>query len=247
MAANLSTPADPQLISFNTLRRIVGLLGISFPFTMIIGTVCFSECKEIQSSISIYYHTDMRNIFVGFLCAIALFLYSYKGYETVDNIMANLAGIFALGLAFIPTSAQDPLTSCIRNPFDNPAINSIHYVCAGGFLLSLAFFSLYLFRKGDKFMASTRQKRIRNRLYCSMGIIMLICMALIVIYLIARPPALKKLHPVFWLETIALICFGISWFVKGKTLLADEETRLNPPAYYQSVMYLRRLFNFKRM
>jgi hypothetical protein len=240
MAENINKTVDPQLISFNTLRRIVGILGISFPFAMIIGTVCFSECQEIQSSISVYYHTDMRNIFVGFLCVIALFLYSYKGYETVDNIMANLAGIFALGLAFIPTSVKDPLTSCIRNPFDNPAINSIHYACAGGFLLSLAFFSIYLFRKEDKFKAPTGQKRVRNRLYLSMGIIMLICMALIVIYLLTHPPALRKWHPVFWLETIALLCFGISWFVKGKTLLADEETQPQPPfPYHRSTSYLR--------
>lgn len=232
MAVYHNQQHEPELISYNHLRKIIGILGISFPFVMIIGTVCITGCNEIQSSISIYYHTAMRNIFVGFLCAIAIFLYTYKGYEQVDNIVATLAGLFALGLAFIPTSAEEPLTSCIPNRFDHPVIGAIHYVCAGGFLLSLAFFSLYLFRKKDKHKATTAEKDSRNRLYFVMGVIMLVCMALIVVYLLTGPPALKKFRPVFWLETVALTCFGISWFIKGRTLLADEEEPLKPKIPY---------------
>jgi len=30
--------------------------------------------------------------------------------------------------------------------------------------------------------------------------------------------SIADLNPVFWLETVALIAFGFSWFVKGRAL-----------------------------
>jgi hypothetical protein len=34
--------------------------------------------------------------------------------------------------------------------------------------------------------------------------------------------AINRLDPVFWLESIAIIAFGISWFTKGDGLLKDQ-------------------------
>ena len=36
-------------------------------------------------SISSYYHSVMRDIFVGSLCAVGTFLISYRGYDKRDN------------------------------------------------------------------------------------------------------------------------------------------------------------------
>ena len=33
--------------------------------------------------------------------------------------------------------------------------------------------------------------------------------------------SLDEIKPVFWLESIALWAFGISWFIKGETLVKD--------------------------
>jgi len=33
---------------------------------------------------------------------------------------------------------------------------------------------------------------------------------------------LEKYKPVFWLEWLALIAFGISWLVKGKAFATDK-------------------------
>lgn len=34
-------------------------------------------------------------------------------------------------------------------------------------------------------------------------------------------PGLKKYDPVFWLESVSLFAFGISWLVKGQLILKD--------------------------
>jgi hypothetical protein len=36
---------------------------------------------------------------------------------------------------------------------------------------------------------------------------------------------LKAIKPVFWLEWIALVAFGVSWLVKGKAILKDKKTK----------------------
>lgn len=215
---------NPQLISYLTLRRAVGILGISIPFVMVIGSVVFGDCREIQSSISAYYYTNMRNIFIGIICAVAFFLFAYKGYDRRDSVAGNLGCLFALGVAFFPTSVEAPLTPCIHEHIVNPVISSIHFVSAGLFFMVLAYFSIVLFTKGSS--RPTPRKLQRNRLYRFCGYTIIVCLLGIAAYFIhfeKKYPALDNLDPVFWLESIALWAFGLSWLTKGQTLLNDRK------------------------
>ena len=67
-------------VAYRTLRRIVGLLGVLLPVLLAIGNPLLGARLELQSSISEYYGTAMRDVLVGFLFAIGLFLFSYHGY-----------------------------------------------------------------------------------------------------------------------------------------------------------------------
>lgn len=62
----------------------------------------------------LFYHTGMRNVFVGTLCAIGFFLLSYKGYESSDDIAGDLGCVFTLrikGTSFRPkVFRQGPYT-----------------------------------------------------------------------------------------------------------------------------------------
>jgi hypothetical protein len=206
---------NPHLISYLSMRRAIGILGISLPLVLIIGSFIKSESPAFQDSISAYYHTGMRDYFVGILCATALFLFSYKGYvnekeqyKYKDNVAGNLAAIFALLVAFCPTS--DSLAG------------KIHIIAAGLFLLTLACFSFFLFTKGT---SSTTQKRRRKRVYRSCGIIIASSVILLILYFAFLKdllPGLQTIKPVLLLETIALIAFGTSWLIKGKFLLKDR-------------------------
>ncbi len=224
MENNTSQNQNPQVISYLTLRKAVGILGISFPVIVVVGSVVFGGCEGIQSSISCYYHTNMRNIFVGILCAIALFLFAYKGYDKRDAIAGNLACIFALGVAFFPTSVAEPIIPCIPYPFENHIISSIHFISAGGFFLVIAYFSIFLFTKKDQ--NPTKMKLKRNKLYRICGYIILGCILLIAVYSNCQRfnccQGLQKYDPIFWLESMALWAFGISWLTKGNTIMTDS-------------------------
>jgi hypothetical protein len=100
-----SASENSLVVSYLTLRKAVGMLGIAMPFIVSLGGMLIFR-DGIQSSISSYYHTGMRDVLVGILWTIGFFLYSYKGYERVDNIAGNLACVFAVGVSLFPTTAD---------------------------------------------------------------------------------------------------------------------------------------------
>src|SRR5271166_5342048 len=84
------------------LRQIVGWIGTLLPIVLLVGNAVTSSTPR-PDSISGYYYTDMRNILVGSLCALGVFLVAYLGYDDVDRWITNIAGFAAIGVAFCPT------------------------------------------------------------------------------------------------------------------------------------------------
>lgn len=197
------------VISYLTLRIAVGVLGVTLPIILVLGSLIFREDEIFQRSISMYYYTHMRNALVGILCAVALFLFAYKGYDYRDNIAGHFAGFFALLVAFCP--AEDSF------------IRIIHLVSAVLFFLTLAYFSLFLFTKGSA--SPSKQKLLRNKIYKICGFIILGCVVLLILYFVLPKSFTDRLSdykPLFWLESLALWAFGCSWLIKGEFLFKDE-------------------------
>jgi hypothetical protein len=93
------------------------------------------------------------------------------------------------------------------------------------FFLALAGYSFFIFTKTDPSTPMTPEKRKRNVLYRVSGILIVVCMALIAVVNLVPTGAIANLQPVFWLETVASVSFGLSWLVKGETLLKDATGR----------------------
>ena len=87
---NANESKSTLVISYLILRKTLGILGLSFPFILAIGA-CILGGYGIQSSVSSYYYTNMRDIFAGILFAIGLFLFSYRGYDLRDDLVGDLA------------------------------------------------------------------------------------------------------------------------------------------------------------
>lgn len=208
---------DSFVLSYLALRRSVGIIGVALPFVLALGKITFGD-PGIESSISSYYHTNMRDVFVGSMCAIAVFLMSYRGYERTDRIAGDLACVFALGVALFPTTPEVSPSAVDR------FAGGVHLLSAACFLMTLAYFSLVLFRKTHPDTAPTERKLLRNKVYTVCGYVILASIALIVVLASTQAgQALDHLDPVFWLESTAVVAFGISWLTKGETFLRDRE------------------------
>jgi hypothetical protein len=200
------------VISYLTLRKSIGFIGIGLPIILVIGVVYLENYSiAFQDSISHYYYTKMRNIYVGALFSVGVFLLSYKGYDWIDNSLSSLAGIFAFGTAVFPTS---------ESALD--LVGILHYICAALFLILLSCFSLFLFTKTDVINPGFQKIR-RNRIYKFCGILMILAIILIPIYSIYLEAIFGDLNMTFWLESIALWSFGFSWLTKGEALFSDSK------------------------
>ena len=203
------------VISYLALRKTIGVLGILLPFVLALGAIIIFH-MSLQSSISYYYYTGMRDVFVGTLFAIGFFLFSYKGYERADDIAGHVACISAVGMALFPTRP---------GPDDEGIIGYIHFALAALLFLTLIYFSFVLFTKTDPDREPTRRKLQRNRIYRACGWTMSACILLIVLFFVlpdgvASP--IEQYDPVFWLEAIMVVAFGFSWLTKGEAILKDE-------------------------
>ncbi len=212
--------ANP-MISFENLRRSIGVLGMVLPLICFFGGLLISGLK-LGPSISSYYYTNVRDAFEGILVCVALFLISYRGYELVDDIVSSLTGIFGFGIALFP---------CFNLAFKNTGFlqlnidtsNTLHTVCAGLFFLLLAINSIFIFTLTENKKKPTKNKKIRNAIYIGCGLVIIVCLIIAgILHCLYDQNYLDTKIWIFILETILLEAFGISWLVKGNTLFRDR-------------------------
>lgn len=199
--------SDLQIISYLTLRTLIGSLGIMLPVVLALGGFIFSESITLERSISNYYYTPMGDVLVGVLFVLGFFLLTYKGYEPIDNIMGSLGFVFALGVALFPCQS------------DFLSVKVVHFVSAGLLFGVFAFFSLVLFTKTHEDKEPSSGKKNRNVVFWVCGLAIILFLLLIGLSFIFLTPEQRDSYKVaFWLESLALWAFGISWLVKGRFL-----------------------------
>ena len=213
--------AGRLLVSYRTLRRVIGVLGVSLPVVLLVLGSLTARRLEVADSISDYYHlhthlVGARDVFVGVLWGIAWFMFAYKGYDPADDRAGDWACAFALGVALFPTGHAG--WQGIAHPWS-----------AAGLFLVLAYFSYFLFTKSaSEPSLQSPEKRTRNRVYRVCGVLMITFVGAIgVSYLPYFEGARVGYNVVFWMESAALWAFGASWFVKGETLWRDPSAKMN--------------------
>jgi hypothetical protein len=213
--------------SFLFMRRGIGVLGVALPIALPLLYGIISGQWHLLGSMSQYYYTDTRNVFVGTLCAIGVFLFCYR-YKPTDFWVSNVAGLAAITVALSPTTPLCPnkptVPSCpnAAKATDLAKIaGDIHFVAAAILFILLAYFCIFRFGHANE----TRRKA----LYRTCGYVLLACLAMAAITqgtswlngtFLAGPSSL------FWYEAVAIFAFGLAWLVEG---LRSTATTPPPP------------------
>ncbi len=216
------------IVSYLTLRKLIGILGMLLPFACLFGGSLFQN-RPVLDSISAYYHSNMRDILTGLLIGVSLFLLTYKGYDVRDTIMAILSGIAGLGIAIFPCASRTEPSSAVGVfQLTPPLAGYLHYGASVLFFVLLGINSYFLFTLGDK-ENWTKSKSIRNGIYRVCGLVIFASLITLAILTMILGDKLVTTVWTFVFETIMLLAFGISWIVKGETLFADkpDEERFN--------------------
>lgn len=210
-----------DIFTYRRIRRAIGYLGISQPILLLgLSLIPFFQ-TQVQPSISHYYYTNLREIFTGTLCAVGLFLICYKGQGNIsiwknDNLLTNISGIMALGVALIPTNpdvVSDKIYTLI--PLTENWIGWLHYGFAAFLFLIFSLLAINVFTIGQENDTRT-PKSIMNE-----NNIYRFCGCSILIFIIMIPVAGQlKLFPYSTLvfESLSLFAFGTAWLIKGRAL-----------------------------
>jgi len=219
---------DVYFINYMFLRKTVGWVGTLLPFVLlavnpIAVSIENSGCGLVPDSVSGYYYTPVRNIFVGALCTLGLFLIAYVGYDLGDRLVTDAAGLFALGVALCPTAptkASHPSVTCqtvAQLSTREQVVGGIHLAAAALMFVFLAWMAMR-FTKTNK--PRYPKKLRRNLIYNICAIVIIVC--LVAAGITSLLPTSVKAHFPWWLflyEALAIVAFGVSWFVKGQTLI----------------------------
>ncbi|WP_370980872.1 hypothetical protein [Agaribacterium sp. ZY112] len=161
-----------------------------------------------------YYHTGMRNVFVGADVATGVFLLCYRGYGLQDRIVASLAGLSAILVAFFPIALEGEFSEAML------LASKIHVAAALLFLLCLAYFCLVLFVRSGEGLELSQKKKRHNLIYriCGINIVMVIIAVITYGEISAVHEYFAATPFIFFLELIAFWSFGLAWLVKGRAL-----------------------------
>lgn len=163
------------------------------------------EGSSLQSSMSAYYYTGMRDVFVGSLFAVGVALYLYRGFSSAENVVLSVAGVLAVCVALFPTQGGG----------ERDFVHDVHAVAAILFFGCLAYVSV--FRAGDtlSLVRDTRRADALRRAYRGLGVAMLASpLVALAAERVLRPPGGEP-SVVFFVEVFGVWAFSAYWLVKS--------------------------------
>jgi hypothetical protein len=217
-------------------RGIVGILGILLPLVFILGEALYLRGGvHVRGSLSAYYHTSMRDIFVAGLCVTGFFLATYLSGETktADFRLSLVAGVAVLGVVFFPTMRPNLLPdaptcgttpipegcSPIQQQLGERLVAGIHFTFAAVFILSLAWLCFV-------FADPKREDARMARILRSCGWIILGAVSWVIVGGLLDV-TIWELTPLYLGEVISVWAFGAAWLLKARDL---KKALGSPPA-----------------
>jgi hypothetical protein len=229
----LDDGTDPRVLyvrSYLLIRTVVGALGALLPTMLFVLEWAFLRGGvTVRGSLSAYYHTPARDLFVGVLCVCGVLLMTYLAAQrrTWDFVLSSVAGAAALGVAFFPTARprlEDDAALCGTEPaprgctqlqqaLGETAVAAVHFASAAVFILSLAaicfVFAHREQRHGDRLARVTFHRVCGTTILVAVGWILLGLVVEVTVF---------GLSPLYVGEVVALYAFAASWLIKGYDL-----------------------------
>jgi len=231
----------------------VGLIGLFMPWVVrLVGYV--SECITNQPTVSSYYYTSSRDLFVGSLFAIGILIICSRIGNQLERILFFLCGIGAFLIGLCPTTPDFPANIMDAVGAHSSAVYATNvYVPQGPQLIwgsRISFHTLgvallfgsglvmtaFVFRRNSLNPDVSQQVRVlRNRVYLVCAGVMLVCAALLLVFNLPGNAHLAQWT--FYPESFYITAFGYAFLVKAQVLLPNATpAAFNPAAAMRSLI-----------
>jgi hypothetical protein len=219
--------------SFLFLRVVIGALGIALPFLLVfIDKLAFHGDPFPRDSLSVYYYSGMREVFVVILATTGFFLIAYKITEkNLDNTLSLIGGLAAITIALFATGRPSAIFSFtpftpLQNLIGEDWTKWIHFGASAVFIGALGGISiLFGRREAERPEHDNKLPTSFWRGYhfiCAGAIGAAVIWIIITTWFVDGP---------YWSllagEAACAFAFGASWFMKGAEidyLLGRHET-----------------------
>jgi hypothetical protein len=131
---------DEQVFAIKTwryLRLAMVVLVVGLAVSVIYERITVDgDC--FQESISAYYYTSVHAYFIGALVSIGVCLFCLRGSTDLEDVLLNLAGMFAPVVAFVPTPGAGDcgvVRGTTEHIHDNVTNNMVALFVVGGVAL----------------------------------------------------------------------------------------------------------------
>jgi hypothetical protein len=210
-------------------RMVVGFIGITLPTALFLVDWFFlRRPAAFKGSISAYYHTPARDLFVAGLCVNGVALLTYFVGETkkIDFWLSALAGFAVIVVAFAPTMRPDSTLrqTQLQEAFGERAVATVHYISAAIFILSLAAICFFPFARREKEKYNHEGRAQLHRVF---GVLILMGILWIGIGNLLDAEILG-LTPLYLGEIVAVYAFGSSWTLMAWDSLQERRRLLAP-------------------
>lgn len=235
---------DPRALyvrSYLHIRRGVGVIGIALPTLLFFIDWLFLLRADavVRGSLSAYYHSPARDLFVGSLCIVGVLLITYMAAQPTkaDYWLSTLAGVAVLGVALLPTARPNldegaprcgpdtaglPGCTKLQETFGETAVAAVHFTSAAVFILSLAALCFVFARRERQF--TRRHKRVLFHRGC--GTLILAAVAWVVVGGMAEATILG-FTALYVGEVVSVYAFGASWLLKAHDLSRELSEKLS--------------------
>lgn len=219
-----SNDQNSNITSYWYLRNAIGYIGLLMPTWVKFGAY-FREDIAFTNSISAYYYTGMRDVFVATLVLVGVLLACYRTDKLSDNIVALIAGLAACGIAFFPMDPEYAQVliakyACLQNNtcYQGIGVLGFHFYFVAIFF-TLAFYMVYFRFSANTERFPTTEKITRNKLYKICGGIMFVSFLIIGYMSFTHNPN------IYLPETLAILAFATAWLVKGQAVVWDPDNK----------------------
>ena len=219
--------------TYLSMRLVLFLLAFTMPLVLTLyGNI--RHGLDFQPSMSAYFWAatqdqcatfPMRTIFVGYLFAVGVFVFAYKGLTGLENSLLNGAALCAFTIAIYPEhldpKSSDPrvvqlFESCeaVHAWAELPSL-PIHLTAAIILFFLLAIVALFCADKSLKYLPTEKNPEFYLWVYRILGGLMIVfpIIGYAVAYLFN---ALS--NKVFFIEAAGVVTFGLYWAVKTREL-----------------------------
>jgi len=223
-------PAALYVRSYLLIRTVVGALGVALPTVLLLADrLLLGGEAALRGSLSAYYHSPARDLFVGTLFVVGVLLMTYLAgqRDTWDFWLSLVAGVAALGAALLPTprpglpvgaarcGAEPRPRGCtgVQQALGETVTGVLHFVSAGVFILCLAAMCFLFARRAVRFDGTVGVAR----LFRGAGVLILVAVAWAGLGSLAGI-AVDGMEALYLGEVVAVYAFGFCWFLTGRRL-----------------------------